>query len=601
MSSKALTDARMDAQQGVQFSDRYLLWLLAQFLLPYWKQLVLVFIMLLIATGLTLLPPYLVQLAVDGPIANQDRQGLIRLALLFFLTIPGIFVFQFGYVYLLQTVGQNALLRLRQRLYEHILGQDMRFFNQTPVGQIVSRLSSDIEALTELFSTSIVMVASNLVLLIGLVGTMFALNWRLALISLAVLPIMTIITAFFRVKIRRTSSELHRIVGQYQAFVNEQFNGMLVVQLFNRQDISRREFDEVNTAYRSTHILVRDQYTFFASALQLLTAVGLGLVLYGGGQGMLAEWASLGMVIAFIQYTRRSFVPILLLSDQFTQIQMALSAGERIARMLRVESDIQGPPQPKTVPGPQKSITFEDVQFAYTPDAPVIRGIDLHIEPGQTVAIVGATGAGKTSMAGLLARFYDVNSGHVRINGVDVRDIALDDLRNHVMVVPQSPYCFNGTIADNLRLFDDRVTDGQMRAAAETARAAPFIERLPGGYDFELLPGGGNLSEGQRQLLALARALIHSPESVLVLDEATSSIDTETEQLIQEGLRRVLADRTSIIIAHRLSTVRDADRILVMRRGHIIEDGSHQELLRQGGAYANLYRSQFASSQEEVN
>jgi ATP-binding cassette, subfamily B, multidrug efflux pump len=577
-------------------NDRYLIKMLAQFVLPYWRELLLVFLMLLGVTGLSLLPPYLIQQAVDGPITNGDFNGLIPYAVVYFLCIPALFALRFGHVYLLQTVGQNALANLRQRLFEHILKQEMRFFNKTPVGQLISRLSNDIESLTELLSTSIVIVVSNLITLVGIVLVMFLLNWRLALISLSVLPIMTIATVYFRVKIRAMSSKLHKVVADYQAFTNEQFSGMLVVQLFGRQNLSRNEFNTINTAYKDVHGELRDQYTAFSSILQLMTVVGLAMVLWGGGQGLIAGWASLGMVISFIQYTRRSFEPILLLSEQFTQIQTALSAADRIAKMLNVEPEIQEKANPITVPHGIKSVTFDHVNFSYEPGVPVLRDIYLQIPAGQRVAIVGATGAGKTSLAGLLARFYDVDSGHVLINGIDVRDMSFEDLRKHVMVVPQNPYCFNGTIADNLRLFDPSVTYEQMIVAAKTASAAPFIEKLPGGYDYELLPGGGNLSQGQRQLLALTRALIHNPDSILVLDEATSNIDTETEELIQQGLKRVLQNRTSLIIAHRLSTVRDADRIVVMKNGQIIEDGTHDKLLRQNGLYAKLYQRQFAES-----
>lgn len=579
-----------------RINDRYLIRMLAQFVFPYWRELLLVLLMLLGVTGLSLLPPYLIQRAVDGPITSGNLNGLIPYAVLYFLCIPALFALRFGHVYLLQTVGQNALANLRQRLFEHILKQEMRFFNKTPVGQLVSRLSNDIEALSELLSTSIVIVVSNLITLVGIVLVMFVLNWRLALISLSVLPIMTIATVYFRVKIRAMSSKLHKVVADYQAFTNEQFSGMLVVQLFGRQNLSREEFNVINTAYRDIHGELRDHYTAFSSILQLMTVVGLALVLWGGGQGLLAGWASLGMVISFIQYTRRSFEPILLLSEQFTQIQTALSAADRIARMLHVEPEIQEKVHPVPVSPGIKSATFDHVNFSYEPGVPVLRNVDLRIPAGQRVAIVGATGAGKTSLAGLLARFYDVDSGRVLINGVDVRDMSFEDLRKHVMVVPQNPYCFNGTIADNLRLFDPSVTYEQMVAAAKTASSAPFIEKLPGGYDYELLPGGGNLSQGQRQLLALTRALIHNPDSILVLDEATSNIDTETEALIQQGLKRVLQNRTSLIIAHRLSTVRDADRIIVMKNGQIVEDGTHDKLLRQSGLYAKLHRRQFSES-----
>jgi ATP-binding cassette, subfamily B, multidrug efflux pump len=584
----------MQNNNNEKVTDRYLLQMLARFVTPYWKELLVVFAMLLGVTGLSLLPPYLIQRAVDGPITEGDLSGLIPYAIVYFACIPSLFALRFGHVYLLQTVGQNALANLRQTLFEHILKQDMRFFNKTPVGQLVSRLSNDIEALTELLSTSIVIVVSNLITLVGIILVMFLLNWRLALISLSVLPLMTIATVYFRVKIRAMSAKLHKVVADYQAFTNEQFSGMLVVQLFGRQNLSREEFNVINEAYRDVHGDLRDYYTAFSSILQLMTVVGLAVVLWGGGQGLLAGWASLGMVISFIQYTRRSFEPILLLSEQFTQIQTALSAADRIARMLNIEPEIRESQNPVSIPAGKSAVTFEHVHFSYEPGVPVLRDVHVHIPAGQRVAIVGATGAGKTSLAGLLARFYDVQEGRVLINGVDVREISLDDLRRNVMVVPQNPYCFNGTIADNLRLFDPTVTYEQMVAAARTASAAPFIEKLPGAYDYELLPGGANLSQGQRQLLALTRALIHNPESILVLDEATSNIDTETEELIQTGLQRVLQNRTSLIIAHRLSTVRDADRILVMRNGQIVEDGTHEKLLRLNGLYAKLYRRQFS-------
>lgn len=582
-----------------KMTDRYLVGMIAHFMLPYWKQLVIVFVMLGIVTGLTLLPPYLIQRAVDGPITNGDLSGLIPFAVFYFLCIPSMFVVRFGYIYILQTVGQSALLNLRQRLFEHILTQDMRFFNKTPVGQIVSRISADVDALTELVSTSFIIVMTNLVLLAGLIGTMLLLNWRMALVSFVMLPIMTVATAYFRIMIRRVARRLHEIIAEYLSFTNEQFGGMTVVQLFGRQELSRTEFDTINTAYKDVHNEMRNQYTVFSSFLQMLTTIGMALVLYGGAQGMLAGWVTLGMVISFIQYSRRSFEPILLLSEQYSQIQTALSAGERIARMLKMEPEIRDPENPVELAPGDKSITFEHVDFGYDPGVPVLRDVSLTVPAGQRVAIVGATGAGKTSLAGLLARFYDVNAGHVRVNGVDVRDLSLADLRKHVMVVPQNPYCFNGTIADNLRLFDDSVTTEQMIAAAKTACAAPFIEKLPGGYDYPLLPGGANLSQGQRQLLALARALIHNPDSILVLDEATSNIDTETEVLIQEGLRRILQSRTSLIIAHRLSTVRDADRILVMKQGRIIEDGDHNALLELNGIYAQLYRRQFLDRRDD--
>ena len=589
--------ASVQEAEKARFTDTYLYWMLGLFLKPYIPHLIAVGLMLVGVTILSLIPPFLIQRAVDGPITTGDLNGLVPLAVIYTLCVPGIFGLRFAYTYLLQTVGQNALVAIRQRLFEHVLTLDMRYFNSTPVGQIVSRLTSDVEAMTELLSTSIVMVLSNGITLIGIIGAMLLLNWRLALFGLAVLVPMTFATIHFRKGIRASSAQLHKIAADYLAFNNEQFNGMLIVQLFGRQKQSVEEFEKLNAAHRDTHMVLRDLYTRYSSFNMGLSSVGLCLVIVGGIWGVSEGWATLGIMLAMIQYTRRSFEPILMLAEQFSQIQMALAAGERMARLLRVEPAIPEPAKSQKVDGREKSLTFDHVTFGYDDGVPVLRDINLHIPPKQRVAIVGATGAGKTSLAGLIARFYDVNDGGVLINGVDIRDIKTDDLRKLVMVVPQTPYCFHGTIAENLTLFDPSITREAMREAAETASAAPFIEALPGKYDFKLLPGGANLSHGQRQLLALARALLHSPDSILVLDEATSNIDTETELHIQRGLNQVLTGRTSIVIAHRLSTIRDSDRILVMKRGQVVEEGTHDELLELGGLYADLYERQFADEE----
>jgi len=588
----ARLESRVDLDTR-KISDKFLLGMLGGVLSPYKLQILIVFLMLIAVTAISLLPPYLVQQAVDGPITSGNLEGLIPYGIVYFASIFIVFVLRFAHTFLLQTIGQNALVSLRQQLFEHILKQDMRFFNTTAVGQLVSRMSNDIEALTELLSTSIVLVASNLVTLVGIIIVMFVINWRMALLSVCVLPIMVVSTVYWRRKIRIASNRLHKLVAEMLAYINEQLNGMLIVQLFGRQDLSRREFDSINRSYRETHRSMRDAYTMYVSLLQLLTTFGLAILLYGGSYGVLAQWATVGMLIAFIEYTRRSFDPILQLAEQIAQIQTALSAGERIARMLSIEPELPAPQHPVSLTETRHGFAFDQVSFSYEVGHPILRDVNFTVQPGERIAIVGATGAGKTSLAGLLARFYDVDSGHVLIDGVDVREISTENLRKYVTVVPQNPYCFDGTIADNLRLFDPTVTREQMESAAKLACAAPFIEKLPHTYDFHLLPGGGNLSQGQRQLLALARALIHNPHSILILDEATSSIDTETEALIQQGLAQVVKERTSLIIAHRLSTVRDADRILVMNRGRIVEEGKHEELLALGGAYAQLYQHQF--------
>ncbi|MEO1287163.1 MAG: ABC transporter ATP-binding protein, partial [Chloroflexota bacterium] len=583
--------------------DSFLVKMLWRFLKPYKWQLIGVTVLLFATAGLQLLLPYLVKEAIDGPIATNNLQGVVPIGVGYLVTIVVVFIMQFGYTYWLQTIGQSALLNLRQELFEHIVKQDIKYFNTTPVGRIVARMSNDIEALTELLSTSIVMVARNMIMLIGIIIVMLVINWRLALISLAVIPIMAGLSLYFRTRLRDISSRFHKIMAAYQAYLNEQFNGMMVVQLFTREQKTRDDFAVINQDYFDSHMDLRDIYTYFGSTLQIMTTVGLALVLWGGGQGVLSGWegVTIGVLVAFIEYVRLSFEPILQLSEQFAQIQTAFSAGERVARMLDVEPDVASPANPTQVDDYKQTIKFNDVTFAYKEGHPVLKNINLEIEAGQRIAVVGATGAGKTTLVKLLARYYDVSDGSIEVSGVDLRDLSLKDLRRFVSLVPQDPYCFNGTIGDNLRLFDDSVTLEQMEEASEIARAKPFIDQMPNRYDFELLPGGKNLSQGQRQLLALARALIHSPESILILDEATSSIDTETEAYIQEGLERILANRTSLTIAHRLSTVRDADRILVMKDSEIIEDGSHDELLAVGGMYATLYYRQYTDPNASID
>ncbi|HRF96806.1 MAG TPA: ABC transporter ATP-binding protein, partial [Aggregatilineales bacterium] len=356
---------RQDIFSDVSYDvgDKFLIFMLLGFLRPYVVKLLIVFVMLIGVTAVSLLPPYLIQLAVDGPMTEGSVSGLLPYAILYILCVPVLFALRFGHIYLLQTVGQNALADLRQKMFEHILKQDMRFFNKTPVGQLVARLSSDIEALTELLSTSIVIVVSNLITLVGIIGVMFALNWRMAILGLAMLPIMAVSTLYYRKRIRQETRTLHKLVGDYQAFINEQAGGMLIVQLFGRQELSRQEFDTINTEYLVVQNKVRDQYTNFSSVLQVLTTLGLVIVLYGGAQGVAAGWATLGMLISFIEYTRRSFTPILQLSEQFSQIQSALSAGERIARLLKTEPRILEAENPKPSQHVPHSITLENVEF----------------------------------------------------------------------------------------------------------------------------------------------------------------------------------------------------------------------------------------------
>jgi len=582
----------MAEKESRQNQDGALAWLVVTTLAPHWRALLVAVLMLLATAALNVAPPYLVQQAIDGPIARRNVSELWPLAGLYGGVALLMFALQYAQTYFLQIAGQRALADVRARLFSNMLHQGQEFFGRMPVGDLVTRLTGDIDALNALLSSSAVLILSDTVTLIVIVITMLALNWRLALLALAVLPILALVTRYFRRRIRGSSTSERTALARTSSFLSEQLNGMLLVQLFGRQQESAREFDQLNATYRQTLIALRRHSALFLAVQEILAALGVAALLYGGGQGVLAGWATLGMLVAFVQYTDRAFQPVLRLSEQYNAVQIALGAAERVQRMLLAEPSIREPDVPARLPHVRGAIELREVAFSYLPEEPVLRGISLTIPAGQTVAVVGATGAGKSSLVGLLARFYDPQGGQVLLDGVDIRQLRLADLRRAVAVVPQDPVCLAGSIAHNIRLYRSDVTDDDLRHAAEQANAARFIELLPGGYDYELLPGGSNISVGQRQLLALARALALSPEGVLVLDEATSSIDTATEALIQEALERILRTRTSVVIAHRLSTIRNADRIIVMHRGAIVEDGNHATLLARQGYYARLHHHQ---------
>ncbi|MCB0086584.1 MAG: ABC transporter ATP-binding protein [Caldilineaceae bacterium] len=593
------TNATSNDSNSPEISQDWALFrLLGSSLRPYKSWMAVALLLMLIVAALNVAPPYLLQQAIDGPIAQGNTAALWRLAAFYGLAAIAIFGLTYAYTYCLQQAGQRALADLRVRLFGHLLNHDYAFLSRTSTGELVARLTNDIDQLNAVLSSSVVVVLVEGATFLAVITMMLIINWRLALLAMAILPVVAIATIYFRKRIRRSSQGERTAMAYISSFLNEHLHGMTVVQLFNREGESEEEFDLHNSRYRRSLIVLRHHSAVFLSVQEVLASFGLGLMLYAGGLGVLSGWATLGVLVAFIQYTQRAFRPIIMLSQQYNAVQVALGAAERIYRMLETPPQIQSPLHPAQLENLAGAIQLDDVHFQYVEDEPVLRGVSLEIPAGQSVAIVGATGAGKSSLVSLLARQYDPQAGAVKLDDIDIRQLDLADLRRAVAVVPQDPVCLAGSIRQNIRLYDESVGDDQVQQAAEFTNAARFIEELPDGYDFEVLPGGANLSQGQRQLLALARALALSPSGVLVLDEATSSIDTATEALIQDALERILRSRTSLVIAHRLSTIRGADRIIVMERGKVVEDGNHESLLALGGFYAQLHEHQAMSPVE---
>jgi ATP-binding cassette subfamily B multidrug efflux pump len=575
--------------------DSVLFKLMYQAIRPHWRPLAIAFVLLSLTAALNVVPPALLQWAIDGPISTGDTTDLLPITLLYGGTAVGMFIIQYIYTYFLQKAGQRALSDMRTNLFNRIITQDQAFFHRNPVGDLVTRLTSDVDTLSALLSTSAVTIITEAATLIVVVIVMFSINWKLALLVVAILPILVIVTQYFSGRVRSSSTGERTALARVSSYLNEQLQGVPVIQVFGAQQSSQARFDEYNHGYRRALIVLRRHSAIFLMTQEILAAVGLALLLYGGGQGVLSGWASLGMLVAFIQYADRAFQPVLRLSEQYNAVQIAFGAADRIQRTLEEVPTITAPAQPVAPPNPLKGdVVLENVHFSYLPDQPVLRGINLHIPAGQRVAIVGPTGAGKSSLIGLLARWYDPQQGRITLDGIDIRQLDPLDLRALVSVIPQDPITFEGDVAFNIKLYRESVPYQTIVKAAQLANAAQFIDRLPQQYSAAITPNGANLSAGERQLLALARAIALQPHGILILDEATSSIDTTTEVLVQEALERLFQGRTSIIIAHRLATVRSADRILVVQKGQIVEDGNHDTLIAQNGLYATLYAHQLS-------
>lgn len=533
-------------------------------------------------------------LLLGGRPSPLDGVGLIGALYL------GLMVVVFGLTYwqtiLLNGTGQFVMYDLRRELFAKFQRLPLGYYDRTPIGRMTTRLTSDVDALNELFTSGFVTLFSDVVVLVGILGFLFLVNWKLALVSLVVVPLLTAVTAWFRFNAARTYREVRARLARINAFLQERLSGMATVQLFNREARELRAFDAVNDAHRRINIETIFYYAVFYPAIGFISNLGVALVIwYGGGQALTGT-LSLGALIFFIQAMQRFYEPIQDISEKYNILQAAMAAAERVFKVLDEPLVITSPPVPKRPIMKRGEIEFQNVWFAYKGDDWVLQDVSFRVAPGQTVALVGATGAGKTSITSLLMRFYDVQRGRILIDGVDVRDFDLAELRRYFGVVLQDPTLFAGTIADNLRLGATDINEERLIAAAREVGADDFIRRLPGGYQAEVKERGATLSVGQKQLIALARALAFNPQ-ILILDEATANIDSETEALIQSAVERLLVGRTCVVIAHRLSTVRRADCIIVMHRGEIREIGTHQELIaRPDGVYRRLYELQYRES-----
>jgi ATP-binding cassette subfamily B protein len=563
-----------------------------QFIRPYKRLFLLSLLLLPLQQALGLAQPYLMKVGIDQYIAGKDLWGLQNIMLLFFGALVGETVAAFAHYYLAMLVAQRCLADLRVAIFSHVQKLPMSYFDRNPVGRLVTRMTTDVDVLQEMFSSGVVTLIADFIMVIWIVGIMFYLHVGLALVSLALIPPMALAINFFRVKARRTYRQIRERIARINAYLGEAISGMSVIQLFAREEKTYREFDRLNADHREAYHLSNLYEAALYSMVEAAGAVSVGLLLWYGGGEVLHGAVGIGTLVAFKEYLHRFFVPLRDFSQKYAVMQSAMASAERIFQLLDSPVDIRSPVSAR-VPKPFRGeVIFDNVWFRYKADAPVLKGVSFRIEPGEKVAVVGATGSGKTTTIKLLNRFYDIERGAIKVSGIDVRHWDLRALRRHIGVVLQDVFLFSGDVRANLALGNPTVPLERIQAAARIANVDEVIRRLPDGYAAHVRERGSNFSAGQRQLLALARVLVYQP-AILVMDEATSSIDSETEALIQDALEKVMRDRTCLLIAHRLSTIRNADRIIVLHHGEVREVGSHAELMERGGIYYRLYQLQY--------
>src|SRR5690554_1655567 len=580
-----------DEVLGKAYDSRLMKRLLG-YIKPYRKYVIFAIILNILVAALPAVSPVLTKIAIDDYIANSDYQGLLIISLLLF----GVLIFQAATQYFLtyytQYLGQKTLYDLRTQLFNHTQKLALKFFDKTPIGRIVTRTTNDVESLGELFSSGIVMVFSDIFIIVWILVFMFAMDIKLSLVTLSVLPVLIYGTFLFRKKVRESYRDVRLHLARLNSYMQEHITGMNVVQIFRKEEDELKRFSSINNDYRTANIKSIFYYAIFYPTVELLSSIAIALIIWYGGGEIIQGTLTLGVLFAFIQYTEMFFRPIRDLSEKYNIMQTAMASSERIFKLLDNETFVKNPEHPVKIENIKGEIEFKNVWFAYNDEDYVLKDISFKINPGETVAIVGHTGAGKTSIINILSRFYDINKGSILIDGIDIRTVDKKELRKYISVVLQDIYLFSGTIRSNINMDNEDIPEEKIIQAARTVGADRFIKSLTKQYDEVVKERGATLSVGQKQLISFARALAYDPK-ILILDEATSSVDTETEILIQKAIENLLVGRTAIVIAHRLSTIQSADKIIVMHKGEIRETGKHQELLAKRGIYYKLYQLQY--------
>ena len=566
------------------------------YLQPYRLEVSFAFAAIVGASMLQLAQPYLVKVAIDRYIAQGNASGLDMVAAAFLAILLAAFGLEFLQTYVLQVVGQKIMYDMRVQVHGHLQALDLSYYDRNPVGRLMTRVTTDVDVLNDLFASGVITVFGDVFTLLGIMVVLLAMDWRLALVAFSVLPLIVVITQWFRTHVRGSYRTVRTWIARINAFLQENLGGMSTAQLYRREEEQFRTFDRIDAAHRDANLDSIFYYAVFYPAVEVTAALAVALIIWYGGGLVVAGALTLGSLVAFIQYSQRFFRPISDISEKFNLLQAAMASSERIFGLLDTRVEIGNPDSNpeggRRLEGAKAGrVEFEHVWFAYSGEDHVLRDVSFTVEPGQRVGIVGATGAGKTTVISLLLRFYDVTRGRILVDGADIRDMPLDELRSLFSLVLQDVQLFSGTVASNIRLGAD-IPDEAVRHAAAAVKADRFIDRLPGGLESPVGERGANLSVGQKQLLSFARALAFDPR-ILILDEATSSVDTETELLIRDALRVLMAGRTTIAVAHRLSTIQDMDLILVFHKGELREAGTHQQLLGRRGIYYRLYQLQY--------